>query len=275
MRMVYHRVRAAIAGRSHTKAPESLLGQLYFREMFYLLAATTDNFDRTSNVHCLEVNWAKTPSFVKAWTEGRTGYPYIDALMRQLGETGWMHHLGRHAVSCFLTRGDLWQSWTVGRDVFHRLLIDADGCLNNGNWQALAGVAPWSPPWFRVYSPIPDSASALNVEQDGAFVQRFVKELRHMPVKYIFQPWMAPKEVQMKAKCIIGKDYPAPIVDHKMARDANLKKFKAAVGKRSVGKRTPKASRESKVGAKRKAPKSLAAAQGKAKRQALVHTMKT
>merc|ERR1712032_1252224 len=64
------------------------------------------------------------------------GYPYIDALMRQLAETGWIHHLGRHAVSCFLTRGDLWQSWTIGRDVFHKLLIDADGCLNNGNYNS-------------------------------------------------------------------------------------------------------------------------------------------
>jgi cryptochrome len=267
-RTVYHRIRAVLAGRSHTKAPASLLGQIYFREMFYLLAASTDHFDKPSNKYCLDVEWAKTPAFVKAWTEGRTGYPYIDALMRQLKETGWMHHLGRHAVSCFLTRGDLWQSWTVGRDVFHKLLIDADGCLNNGNWQALAGVAPWSSPWFRIYCPIPGGTSALNVDLDGAFIKHFVKELKNMPAKYIFQPWIAPKEVQEKAKCIIGRDYPAPIVDHKKAPAANLAKFKAAIDKRSKAKGKAVLSQSgTKVGGKRKAVDGSAMHKSSAKKQ--------
>merc|ERR1712113_160670 len=120
---------------------------------------------------------------------------------------------------------------------FHKYLIDADGCLNNGNWLALAGVAPWSAPWFRVYSPIPDQKSALNVDQDGAYVKRFVPELKSMPAKYIFSPWTAPKAVQEQAKCIIGKDYPAPIVDHSKARDTNLKMFGEAVTKRSQAKK--------------------------------------
>lgn len=247
--MVYHAVSAAISGKSHTSPPESLLGQLYFREMFYILGASTANFDKEkNNTHCLQVDWGKNAAFVKAWTEGKTGYPYIDALMRQLKETGWIHHLGRHAVACFLTRGDLWQSWTVGRDVFHKLLIDADGSLNNGNWMALAGVAPWSAPWFRVYSPVPEKTSSLNVDQDGDFVKRFVPELKGMPAKYIFSPWTAPKEVQEKAKCIVGKDYPAPIVDHATARNDNLAKFGKAVAKRS------KERKAAEVGTKRKAP---------------------
>lgn len=251
VRTVHQSVNAAISGRSHTSAPESLLGQLYFREMFYLLGASNANYDKDKhNTHCLEVDWAKTPALVRAWTDGQTGYPYIDALMRQLKETGWIHHLGRHAVACFLTRGDLWQSWTIGRDVFHKLLIDADGSLNNGNWMALAGVAPWSAPWFRIYSPIPDKNSALNVDQDGTFVKRFVPELKNMPVKYIFSPWTAPKTVQEQAKCIVGKDYPAPIVDHAKARDANLKKFGAAVAKRSQARKVEGAA------PKRKAPAS-------------------
>jgi cryptochrome len=234
VRQVYHTVCSVLAKGAHTKAPVSLLGQLYFREMFYLLSASTPNFDKPKgNPRCLEVDWSHKPAFVKAWAQGKTGYPYIDGLMRQLAETGWIHHLGRHAVACFLTRGDLWQSWTHGRDIFHKLLIDADGCLNNGNWLALAGVASWSAPWFRVYSPVPDANSSLNVGMDGAWLKRFVPELRDMPAKYMFQPWTAPKDVQEKAKCIIGKHYPAPIVDHAKARDANLKKFGAAVKRRS------------------------------------------
>jgi len=237
IRTVYHSVRKVLATGSHTKPPESLLGQLFFREQFYMLAATTKNFDKAKgNKYCLDVPWDNKSAFQKAWAEGRTGYPFIDGLMRQLKETGWIHHLGRHAVACFLTRGDLWQNWTFGRDVFHKLLIDADGSLNNGNWMALSGVAPWSSLWFRIYSPVPDDKSALNVGMDGAWLKRFVPELRDMPAKYMYCPWTAPKDVQEKAKCIIGKHYPYPIVDHAKARDANLAKFKKALDVRS-GKR--------------------------------------
>eukprot|EP00929_Paragymnodinium_shiwhaense_P092648 TRINITY_DN5262_c0_g1_i1.p1 TRINITY_DN5262_c0_g1~~TRINITY_DN5262_c0_g1_i1.p1 ORF type:complete len:529 (-),score=150.22 TRINITY_DN5262_c0_g1_i1:69-1589(-) len=252
IRTVFHSVKKVLASGKHTKAPESLLGQLYFREQFYLLGASTPNFDKAKgNKYCLDVPWDSKSAFQKAWADGKTGYPFIDGLMRQLKETGWIHHLGRHAVACFLTRGDLWQSWTFGRDVFHKLLIDADGSLNNGNWMALAGVAPWSPIWFRIYNPIPDSKSALNVGMDGAWVKRFVPELKDMPAKYIFSPWTAPKAVQEQAKCIIGKDYPAPIVEHAKARDANLGKFKKAIDARS---------------AKRKADEGAAKAAKKAKK---------
>lgn len=252
IRTVYHTVKKVLASGKHTKAPESLLGQLYFREQFYLLGASTENFDKAKgNKYCLDVPWDNKTAFQKAWAEGKTGYPFIDGLMRQLKETGWIHHLGRHAVACFLTRGDLWQSWTFGRDVFHKLLIDADGSLNNGNWMALSGVAPWSPIWFRVYNPTPDEKSALNVKTDGAWLKRFVPELKDMPQKYLFAPWTAPKDVQEKAKCVIGKHYPAPIVEHAKARDANLNKFKKALDARS---------------AKRKAEESAAKAAKKAKK---------
>merc|ERR1719375_2576937 len=234
IRTVYHSVKKAL-GSGGTKPPESLLGQLYFREQFYMLAATSKNFDKAKgNKWCLDVPWANKSSFQKAWAEGKTGYPFIDGIMRQLKGTGWIHHLARHAVACFLTRGDLWQSWTFGRDVFHKLLIDADGSLNNGNWMALAGVAPWSSLWFRVYSPVPDDKSALNVGMDGEWLKRFVPELRDMPAKYMYCPWTAPKDVQVKAKCIIGKNYPAPIGDHAKARDENLNKFSKAIKARSA-----------------------------------------
>jgi cryptochrome len=247
VRTVYHRVQACLARKEHTKAPESLLGQLYFREMFYMLSANTKNYDKQEgNEYCLQVPWSKDAALAKAWEEGKTGFPYIDALMRQLRETGWIHHLGRHAVSCFLTRGDLWQSWTVGRDVFGKLLIDSDGALNNGNWQSLAGIVPWSAPFYRIYSPVPDGKSALNVQQDGAFIRRFVPELKDMDTKYIFQPWTAPAEVQKKAKCIIGKDYPKPIIDHASARKKNLDMFKKAIDARKASK----ASAESTTGGK-------------------------
>jgi cryptochrome len=235
IRTVYHSVKEVVSNGAHTKAPESLLGQLYFRELFYFLGATTKNFDKDKdNKLCLEVPWDNNAVYQDAWAEGKTGYPFIDGLMRQLNETGWIHHLGRHAVACFLTRGDMWQNWTFGRDLFHKKLIDADGSLNNANWMSLAGVAPWSAPWFRIYSPVPDAKSALNVGVDGAWLKRFVPELKDMPAKYIYCPWTAPKAVQAKANCVIGKDYPAPIVDHAKCRDANLAKFKEALSVRTM-----------------------------------------
>eukprot|EP00928_Gymnodinium_smaydae_P003419 TRINITY_DN11228_c0_g3_i2.p1 TRINITY_DN11228_c0_g3~~TRINITY_DN11228_c0_g3_i2.p1 ORF type:complete len:620 (-),score=114.43 TRINITY_DN11228_c0_g3_i2:116-1975(-) len=230
VRTAWHAIAECLKGRPHSQPPQSLHGQILFREMFYILGAAVPNFDKQdNNAMCKPIPWGKDEALLAAWEKGATGYPFIDALMRQLHQTGWMHHLGRHAVACFLTRGDLWQSWTAGRDVFDRLLLDADWAVNNGNWLWLAGVAPFSAPFFRVYDPCPGPKSSLNAEQTGEFVRHFVPELKNLPAKYIYKPWTAPLDVQKKAGCIIGKDYPLPIVDHQSARDGNIARFKAAL----------------------------------------------
>ena len=125
---------------SHTKPPESLHGQMMFREMFYLLSRTVENWDSdVGNESRIEVEWDEFDRREDHSMGDREHCtPYIDAMMRQLDKTGWMHHSGRHAVSCFLTRGQLWQNWTHGRDVFERKLLDSDWALNNGNWLWLA-----------------------------------------------------------------------------------------------------------------------------------------
>ena len=104
----------------HTVPPVSIHGQILFREMFYLLSRSVENWDQESgNSQCKEIEWGELDhALLDSWDSGQTGFPLIDAMMRQLNTTGWMHHLGRHAVSCFLTRGQLWQNWTHGRDVF-------------------------------------------------------------------------------------------------------------------------------------------------------------
>lgn len=226
VRTAWHAFTKCQEGRRHSQPPQSLLGQLLFREMFYILSISVPNWDKDEgNTMCNTIPWGDDPELVTAWEEGQTGFPFIDALMRQLRQTGWMHHLGRHAVACFLTRGDLWQNWTKGRDVFDKYLLDADWALNNGNWLWLAGVAPFSSPYSRVYDPCPGGKSSLNAEQSGEFVRHFVPELANMPAKYIYKPWTAPPAVQQAAKCIIGKDYPSPIVDHKMVKEANIERF--------------------------------------------------
>ena len=143
-----------------------------------------------------------------------------------------MHHLGRHAVSCFLTRGQLWQNWKHGRDIFERKLIDSDWAVNNGNWLWLAGVAPFSMPYYRVYNPCPDSKSSLNVEtKEASFIRYWVPELSSFPSKYIFEPHLASLEIQKLSNCIIGEDYPSPIIDRKISRKENMAKFKENLGK--------------------------------------------
>jgi len=231
IRMLWRECENSYLKGSHTKPPESLHGQMMFREMFYLLSRSVENWDSdVGNDSCIEVAWGDFDrEKITAWETGNTGYPYIDAMMRQLDETGWMHHLGRHAVSCFLTRGQLWQNWTHGRDVFERKLVDSDWALNNGNWLWLAGVAPFSMPYYRIYNPCPDSKSSLNVETvDAEFIRYWVPELRSFPSKYIFEPHLAPISIQETAKCMIGDDYPLPIVDRKQSRKENLIRFKAS-----------------------------------------------
>merc|ERR1712183_1182000 len=192
--------------------------------MFYLLAAATPNFDKPSNAHCLDVDWAKTPSFVKAWTEGRTGYPYIDALMRQLGETGWIHHLGRHAVACFLTRGDLWQSWEEGAKHFEAELLDADYALNGFNWLWLS-CSGFFYQYFRCYSPI---AFQKKNDPNGQYIRKYVPELKDVPSKYIYTPWEAPVSILDKAGVKLGHNYPRPLVDHSVVSKENMTRMKQA-----------------------------------------------
>ena len=200
-----------------------------FREMFYLLSRIVENWeDDLDNSNCKPIKWDDYDGEkIRAWETGVTGFPYIDAMMRQLDATGWMHHLGRHAVSCFLTRGQLWQNWKHGRDIFERKLVDADWAVNNGNWLWLAGVAPFSMPYYRVYNPCPDSKSSLNVEtEEASFVRYWIPELSLYPSKYIFEPHLAPLEIQKLSNCIIGEDYPFPIINRKVSRKENISKFK-------------------------------------------------
>ena len=223
----------------------SLYGQVMFREMFYILnEAIGDPFSRNEKVNnsaiTKYVDWDKpNPELIQAWEEGRTGYPYIDALMRQMKSTGWMHHLGRHAVSCFLTRGQMYQNWTLGRDVFDRQLIDSDYALNTGNWLWLSGIAPFSMPFFRVYNPCPqeDKKSALNFGKGGNdFIRYWVPELKNFPAKYLTSPWECPGMAQKACGVIIGQDYPKPIVPLK---NNNIEKFKNSMAKNKSKTETP------------------------------------
>lgn len=252
-RLMYKKLRDLLAehrrqGRVPTRPPVSLEGQLLWREFFYLVAYATPGFDKMSeNSLCLQIPWRpydpnsrrpaaldpRDPShFVWLWEDARTGFPWIDAAMTQLREQGWMHHLARHAVACFLTRGDLFCHWEAGRDVFDRLLLDADWSLNNGNWLWLSASAFFHQ-YFRIYSPV---AFPRQWDADGVYVRHWLPVLRRLPTKYIYEPWTAPLAVQKECCCIVGVDYPFPIVDHATASRENLLGMKQAFAAKVFGR---------------------------------------
>ncbi|XP_024026150.1 (6-4)DNA photolyase [Morus notabilis] len=200
--------------KKHTSPPVSLVGQLLWRDFFYTVAFGTPNFDQMKiNRICKQIPWNDNEELLTAWRDAKTGYPWIDAIMVQLRKWGWMHHLARHCVACFLTRGDLFVHWEKGRHVFERLLIDSDWAINNGNWLWLS-CSSFFYQYNRIYSPI---SFGKKYDPNGNYIRHFLPVLKDMPKEYIYEPWTAPLSVQTKAKCIIGKDYPRPVVSHDSA----------------------------------------------------------
>ena len=168
------------------------------------------------------IRWSRAERRFAAWCEGRTGYPLVDAAMRQLRREGWMHNRARLVVGSFLTK-DLGIDWRWGERWFMRLLIDGDEASNNGNWQWIASVGVDPQPTFRrIYNPARQQA---RFDPDGAYVRRYVPELRDVPDQYLAEPWAMPEEEQRRAGCVIGEEYPAPIVDHKVARREALARY--------------------------------------------------
>jgi deoxyribodipyrimidine photo-lyase len=169
--------------------------------------------------------WSHARTRFAAWRQGLTGYPLVDAAMRQLLREGWMHNRGRLVAGSFLTK-DLGIDWRWGERWFMRLLLDGDEASNNGNWQWIAsvGVDP-EPPSRRIFNP---SRQQARFDSDGTYVRRYVPELARVPQRYLAEPWKMPPEAQAEAGCVVGRDYPAPIVDHGEARRAALARYAAA-----------------------------------------------
>lgn len=182
-----------------SKPPVSLHGQLLWRDFNHLMAHDANQQCPGSwnqihgNKHCRDIPWDDDPKLVKAWKQGQTGYPWIDATMRQLSQQGWMHHLGRHAVACFLTRGDLWQSWQHGALHFEAQLLDADYALNGFNWLWLS-CSGFFYQYFRCYSSI---TFQKKNDPHGIYIRHFCPELKKLADKYIYQPWEAPLAVSI------------------------------------------------------------------------------
>jgi deoxyribodipyrimidine photo-lyase len=170
------------------------------------------------------LEWADAPDRLEAWQRGQTGYPVVDAAMRQLAQTGWMHNRARLIVGSFLTK-DLHLDWRHGEAWFERQLLDGEPAQNNGNWQWIASVGTDpAPPARRMYNP---TLQARRFDPDGSYVRRWVPELRDVPDCHLAEPWSLSQRDQQAAGCRIGRDYPEPIVDHQTERRRALDHYAA------------------------------------------------
>lgn len=176
-----------------------------------------------------QFRWRANAAWLEAWQRGKTGYPIVDAGMRELWTTGWMHNRVRMIVASFLVK-DLLISWTEGARWFWDTLVDADLAQNTLGWQWTAGCGADAAPYFRVFNPV---SQGEKFDPQGDYVRRWCPELARMPDKWTHQPWSAPTSVLAEAGVELGRDYPEPIVSHAIAREVALEAFRRIQAKRA------------------------------------------
>jgi deoxyribodipyrimidine photo-lyase len=190
------------------RSASAWLDELIWREFFIALLFHFPHLpERPLRPEGDRRRWRHDPEGFLAWVEGRTGYPLVDAAMRQLRATGWMPNRARMVVASFLTRL-LGIDWRWGARVFFAELLDGDPAVNLGNWQWVAGVGTDYASSFRRFDP---TRQARKWDPEGRYIRRWVPELERVPAPYVHAPWTMPPEIQRASRCRIGVDYPAPL----------------------------------------------------------------
>ncbi len=206
---------------------DKFLSELAWREFNYgILNARGDLATRNVKRAFDAMAWRAAPLDLQAWKRGRTGYPVVDAGMRQLWRVGWMHNRVRLITASFLVK-HLLIDWREGERWFWDTLVDADPANNPANWQWIAGSGADASPFFRIFNPV---IQGEKFDPQGAYVRRWVPELARLPDRYIHAPWTAPGDVLKAAGVTLGRTYPKPIVDHALARVRALDALKAVRG---------------------------------------------
>jgi deoxyribodipyrimidine photo-lyase len=214
------------AARRGGAGAQAWIRQLCWRDFYaHVLLAYPDNARLEYQPKYRELEWHHDDEALTAWREGRTGYPLVDAGMRQLARTGWMHNRARLVVGSFLTK-DLHLDWRLGERHFEALLLDGEPAQNNGNWQWVTSVGVDPAPYFRrIFNPV---LQQQKFDPDGDYVRRWVPELRAVPAARLAEPWTMSAGEQEAAGCVIGRDYPAPIVVHADERRRAIERYRAA-----------------------------------------------
>lgn len=215
-------------GRSPSPA-NGFLGELAWRDFYHHVLFHSPRVASESFRPELDaLAWRSNPTGLAAWRAGETGYPLVDAAMRELSTTHWMHNRARMVVASFLTK-DLHVHWREGQTWFEHELADADLASNNGGWQWAAGSGTDAAPYFRIFHPVLQSKK---FDPDGAYIRRHVPALANVPAEKLHEPWTMTAAEQAESGCRIGRDYPAPIVDHAVERKVALRLMKELDEKR-------------------------------------------
>jgi deoxyribodipyrimidine photo-lyase len=209
---------------------QAWLSELIWRDFYHhILFHNPHVVERAFKPEFDAVRWEHGPAadaLFAAWCEARTGYPLVDAAMRQILDTGYMHNRLRMVVASFLTK-DIGVDWRRGARFFARHLIDFDLAANNGGWQWAASTGCDAQPWFRIFNPVTQSE---RFDADGKFIRRYLPALEKLPAPAIHAPWAAPPLTLSHAGVRLGETYPAPVVDHAAARARTLARFQALRG---------------------------------------------
>lgn len=210
-----------------TESLNSWLNELIWREFYiHILHHFPHVLKEAFREGMRNIIWRHSPSDFEAWKNGLTGYPVVDAGMRQLQQTGWMHNRARMITASFLVK-DLLINWQEGETWFMQNLVDGDPASNNGGWQWTAGTGTDAAPYFRIFNPI---LQGKKFDPHGDYVRCWVPELRNLSTPYIHTPWEMPKDMQSSLGITIGKQYPAPIVEHDSARERTMKAYQKSSG---------------------------------------------
>jgi deoxyribodipyrimidine photo-lyase len=217
------RALASYAHHAGGQGAQTWLSELIWREFYQMLLYHHPRIvNHTYKPQFDALVWTNDKVKFAAWCEGRTGYPLVDAGMRQLNETGFMHNRLRMVTASFLSK-DLQIDWRWGERYFAEHLLDYDLSANNGGWQWSASTGCDAQPWFRIFNPVTQSE---RFDPDGKFIRRYVTELANCPDKSIHAPWTLESSEQARCGVVIGRDYPAPIVNHALARLKTLEMYK-------------------------------------------------
>lgn len=219
-RQVWHAVSEKLAEAPRSpRLGEPYLRQLLWREFaHHLLYHFPETPTAPLRPEFARFPWRENRKYLRAWQRGRTGYPIVDAGMRELWTTGWMHNRVRMIVASFLVK-DLLIPWQSGADWFWDTLVDADLANNTLGWQWTAGCGADAAPYFRVFNPI---SQGEKFDPEGAYVRQWVPEIDGLPNEWIHQPWAAPPLLLRESRIVLGRTYPYPMVDHGEARQAAL-----------------------------------------------------
>ncbi|HKU94112.1 MAG TPA: deoxyribodipyrimidine photo-lyase [Vineibacter sp.] len=219
-RQIWHAVH--MADERGGKSAETFLKELVWREFAYHLLYHHDTLpDANLRTSFDAFPWRDDPGALRAWQRGRTGIPIVDAGMRQLWQTGWMHNRARMIAGSFLVK-NLLLHWRQGEDWFWDTLVDADLANNAFNWQWIAGSGADAAPYFRIFNPV---LQGERFDPDGAYVRTYVPELAALSDAVIHKPWTAAPDVLARAGVTLGRDYPEPIVDLDASRKRALAAF--------------------------------------------------